>query len=72
MLRAMSDEESLSCPQCDGRLTVGAMVLSKREEDGQRVCRVVSACDSQHIWWRWSDGLYGGLEPCPYPKLLTG
>ena len=51
MPRAMSDEEPLTCPQCGGRLTVGAMVLSKREEDGQRVCRVVSACDSRHIWW---------------------
>ncbi len=72
MLHAMSDEEPLACPQCGGRLSVGGMVSAKRGEDGRRVCRVVSACDSPHVWWRWADGLYGGLEPCPYPTLLTG
>jgi hypothetical protein len=48
------------------------MVLCKRQEDSKRVCRVVLGCDNLHIWWRWSGGLFGGLKPCPDPKLFTG
>ncbi|MFF5183931.1 dehydrogenase [Streptomyces sp. NPDC000345] len=68
----MSDEATSLCPRCGGPLTTGAMVLCGRKEDGRRVCRVVSRRDGRHVWWRGADGLYGGLEPCPDPKLFAG
>jgi hypothetical protein len=46
------------------------MVLSKREEDGQRVCRVLFGCIDRHVWWRWADRPADELEPCPHPQLF--
>lgn len=43
------------CPSCDQRLTVTAMLLCRREDDGKRVCRIVWRCGAGHRWWIWSD-----------------
>jgi hypothetical protein len=45
-----------------------AMVLSKRDEDGKRVCRGVWQCMERHLWWNWSDRPDEPLEVCPYPE----
>ncbi|KOU57225.1 dehydrogenase [Streptomyces sp. MMG1533] len=59
-----------ACPDCDGPLTSGGMLLARREEDSRRVCRVVLRCAGRHVWWRWSDRPEGALERCPYPQLF--
>ncbi|MDX3381148.1 hypothetical protein PV682_06740 [Streptomyces niveiscabiei] len=48
------------------------MVLSRREEDGRRVCRVVWGCPHRHVWWAWSDRPAAELEICPHPDLMHG
>lgn len=58
------------CPACGGPLTSGGMVLSKREDDGQRVCRMLFRCVDRHVWWRWADQSADELEPCPHPQLF--
>lgn len=52
-------------------MTCTAMVLSRREEDGMRVCRSVWQCGDRHLWWNWSDRLDAALEVCPYPQFGT-
>ncbi len=46
-----------------------AMALSRREEDGVRVCRAAWQCERRHLWWGWSDRPGEPLEVCPYPEL---
>jgi hypothetical protein len=49
----------------------GGFVLSGREDDNQRACRVVWRCAGVHIWWRWADRSHEPLEVCPVPELFN-
>ncbi|MFG2820256.1 dehydrogenase [Kitasatospora sp. NPDC048365] len=72
-VRAMAlDDDRPRCPECKEPLALRAMALSKRAEDGQRVCRGVWGCDQRHVWWKWADRPADPLEICPYPDLFTG
>lgn len=49
-LSNVSIPAAMPSPMCGGSLTSGGMVLSKREEDSQRVCRVLFRCEDRHVW----------------------
>ncbi|GAA1088615.1 hypothetical protein GCM10009663_35280 [Kitasatospora arboriphila] len=67
-----SEEKQPSCPECEQPLSMGAMALCKREDDGARVCRGVWGCGQGHVWWKWADRPADPLEVCPHPELFTG
>lgn len=48
----------------------GGFVLSKREDDGRRGCRMLWRCPDQHVWWGWTDQPGEPLEICPVPELF--
>ncbi|WP_240804690.1 hypothetical protein [Streptomyces sp. LRa12] len=50
----MADDAQL-CPECSQPLKSGGLVLSKRDDDGLRVCRSVWRCADRHTWWQWAD-----------------
>jgi hypothetical protein len=51
-------------------MKAGGFVLSAREDDGRRACRLLWGCAGRHVWWRWADRPDGSLEACPVPKLF--
>ncbi len=58
------------CPECSQPLESGGLVLSQRDDDGQRACRSLWRCTDRHTWWQWADRPEGALEACPFPELF--
>lgn len=70
MVRRMITDDVPACPACEQPLQTGGLVLSKRVDDGQRVCRSLWRCAGRHTWWGWVDRPEEGLEVCPVPGLF--
>ncbi|MFD8676792.1 dehydrogenase [Streptomyces seoulensis] len=66
----MSPDDVPACPTCGLPMEAGGLVLSKRVDDGQRVCRLLWRCGRRHVWWGWVDRPEEGLEVCPVPELF--
>ncbi|MFE4615799.1 dehydrogenase [Streptomyces sp. NPDC056747] len=60
----------LHCPDCGRPMEWKGLVLSKREEDDQRVCRSLWRCQDRTLWWHWADREDDPLELCPFPNLV--
>ncbi|ARP74214.1 dehydrogenase [Streptomyces pluripotens] len=65
----MTDDTPV-CPECDQPMKPGGLVLSRREDDGRRVCRSLLRCGCGHAWWGWADRPDEPLEVCPRPELF--
>jgi len=48
----------------------GGFVLSRREGDDRRTCRMLWRCADRHVWWHWADRPEEPLEVCPVPELF--
>ncbi len=59
-----------TCSDCGQPMKSGGFVLSEREDDGRRICRVLWRCAGRHVWWRWADRPGEPLEVCPVPGLF--
>lgn len=70
MVRRMTIDDIKKCPDCEQPMKAGGLVLSKRVDDGQRVCRSLWRCAGRHTWWGWVDRPEEGLEVCPVPGLF--
>ncbi|MFD5628157.1 dehydrogenase [Streptomyces sp. NPDC127072] len=57
-------------PKCSHPMESGGLVLSAREDDGQRACRAVWRCADRHVWWNWADRPDEPLEVCPTSGLF--
>jgi hypothetical protein len=69
MFRPMPERPPM-CPECVQPLKAGAIVLSRREDDGARACRMLWRCSGRHVWWKWADRRGDPLEVCPHPELF--
>jgi hypothetical protein len=63
-------DDSPPCPECSQPLKPGGLVLSGRDDDGQRSCRSLWRCADRHTWWKWADRPEEPLEACPVPGLF--
>lgn len=54
-----------ACPACGRPLRDGGFLLTKRDGDDRRVCRMILRCEGSHWWWRWADRDRDPLEPVP-------
>lgn len=59
-----------ACPECSQPMKSDGLVLSQREDDGQRACRSLWRCASGHVWWKWVDRPDESFEACPVPELF--
>ncbi|MFD4142949.1 dehydrogenase [Streptomyces sp. NPDC058572] len=59
-----------TCPDCEQTLKAGGFVLSGREDDGARACRMLWRCSDRHFWWKMADRPDDPLELCPHPQLF--
>ncbi|MFJ6908299.1 dehydrogenase [Streptomyces griseoluteus] len=66
----MITADAPACPECGQPLQAGGLVLAKRVDDGQRVCRSLWRCPGRHTWWSWVDRPEEGLEVCPVPGFF--
>lgn len=64
---------SPTCPECGQPMKSGGLVLSRREDGGQRVCRSLWKCAKQHFWWGVGrpDGRAIGVLPSAAGVRLT-
>ncbi|MEI5009189.1 dehydrogenase [Streptomyces sp. PmtA] len=63
-------KDSPVCHECGLPITSGGLVLSLREDDDRRTCRMLWRCGGRHVWWGWTDRPDEPVEPCPFPGLF--